>query len=433
MSNESKDESATPNIATPNDVSSNEATPTASSAPANQRDVENKREETIQSPGKQLAAARKKLGLTQQQVADRLHLRLNSVMAVEQDDLEPGVSVTFNKGYVRLYAKLVQLDAQPLLDAYDKVHVQDSQPAKLQSFSRRVTREASDQRWNMVTIVVILLVLGSVIGWWVQQSDSFSDSQNFVTDTIDNLFSEDESEGDNDAIEQDPQANVTTSGDDADMQRLDTGPQIPDDAVADASQLANDETNEALDNLSQTAESLQNDAVDQALNEENDAVVARSEELQSANDELDAAIDDGADALSNSTQDALDSANAIAQNALQQTEEAVNESTITAFDDIANTSSINPQGYRINEDGTVNIVFTFADDCWVSVKDVNGETMAIGVKKKGRVMEVSGLAPVRVILGAPQNVAINFAGKDYDMSVHPGGRSANFELSVESE
>lgn len=348
------------------------------------------------SPGRQLAKARVGLGLTQQQVADRLHLRVNSVQAVEEDALEKGVSVTFNKGYVRLYAKLVRLDAQPLLDAYDKLHASDNQPAKLQSFSRRVTREAHDLRWNMVTIVVVLLVLGSVIGWWVQQSDSLENSQSFVSETFDKLFSESDK-----GITNTNQTNLvgevdiqdTQVAEDSSVVLQNTGPAIPDNEVSEADAYVDEEdaTNEMLDTMPEpTAEPSEIAASD------NDFRATRS-------------------------------ANLI---------EGTNRQTDTQQDQLSDEFFApleTHNGFMVNTDGTVNMAFTFKDDCWVSVKDANDEVIAIGVKAKGRVMEVSGIPPIRVILGAPQNVEINFGGKDIDMTVYPGGRSANFQLSVESE
>jgi cytoskeleton protein RodZ len=79
------------------------------------------------------------------------------------------------------------------------------------------------------------------------------------------------------------------------------------------------------------------------------------------------------------------------------------------------------------------MVFTFSDDCWVSVKDANGEVVAIGVKVKGRVMEVSGLPPLEVILGAPGAVDIDFGGEQIDMSQFPVTRTANFQLPLQGE
>jgi cytoskeleton protein RodZ len=353
------------------------------------------------SPGKQLTKAREALGLTQKQIAVRLHLRLHSVQAVEQDELEEGVSVTFNKGYVRLYAKLVHLDEQAILEAYDKIHKQNTQPAKLQSFSRRVTREAHDYRWNLVTIVVVLLVLGSVVGWWVQQSDSFKDSQRFVADTFDSLFSETQNTQNADNINENPVINeADEAADEADVVRLNTGPEITDEAVAE---------------------------LDGSVNEiEQDTGEV---EVQNQVRDTEENIEDSIEAnIETNTDNIIENTNEIVDEASEQASEQINEI-------VDNTSSLigADKEYLVNDDGTVDMAFTFNDDCWVSVKDVNGEVIAIGVKTKGRVMQVSGLPPIQVILGTAQVVELNFGGLDIDMSSYSGGRSANFTLPIEND
>jgi len=348
------------------------------------------------SPGKQLIKAREALGLTQEQVADRLHLRINSVRAVEQDTPEPGVSVTFSKGYVRLYAKLVHLETEPLLAAYDKIHKQAEQPAKLQSFSKRVTREAHDQRWNMVTIVVVLLVIGSVIGWWVQQSDSFKDSQSFVANTFDSLFSESENaQNENDQTQTGQSVDTTSANDDVVAVRLNVGPEISEEAVAELEKKSNTLT--------------------QDIGEE---------EVQDATELMPNMIDDDIETLD-------DNVNVVAELTSNPSNNMIDEASDLAAE--ATSSFTADSGTKVNEDATANMVFTFKEDCWVSVKDANDEVIAIGVKTKGRVMEVSGLAPINVILCSPTNVDIVFNGKNVDMSIYPKTRTANFTLQVEND
>jgi len=346
------------------------------------------------SPGKQLKKAREDLGLTQQQVADRLHLRPKSVKAVENDALEPGVSLIFSKGYVRLYAKLVYLEVQPLLDAYERIHSRSNQPAKLQSFSKRVSREADDHKWNMVTVVVALLVLGSVIGWWAQQSDSLTTSQRFVSETLDKLFSESEqsedgastSSSETDSIGK-KESVLGLNLEQQDIARLNTGPEILEEDI--------DNSASNITNLSENEDSEQG-------------------------------LDANAEVLEQTDQ----------TNQTNQTDNEANQQFQTAVPNIVNispaTSAKVVNGVRMNADGSINMAFTFKTDCWVSVKDVNNETIAIGIKKQGRVMEVSGLAPIEIILCTPDNVDIDFGGKAIDMSVYPSGQAANFTLTVES-
>jgi cytoskeleton protein RodZ len=66
-------------------------------------------------PGKTLAAQREAMGWTVEQVADQLKLAVRQVVALEQGDYAnlPGPAVV--RGFVRAYAKVVKLDAAPLV------------------------------------------------------------------------------------------------------------------------------------------------------------------------------------------------------------------------------------------------------------------------------------------------------------------------------
>jgi cytoskeleton protein RodZ len=66
-------------------------------------------------PGKTLAAQREAMGWTVEQVADQLKLAVRQVIALEQGDYAnlPGPAVV--RGFIRAYAKVVKLDAAPLV------------------------------------------------------------------------------------------------------------------------------------------------------------------------------------------------------------------------------------------------------------------------------------------------------------------------------
>jgi cytoskeleton protein RodZ len=67
------------------------------------------------SPGAQLAAVRKQRGWSIEDVASQLNLAPRQVQAIENDDYEslPGMAVA--RGFIRAYAKLLKVDATPLL------------------------------------------------------------------------------------------------------------------------------------------------------------------------------------------------------------------------------------------------------------------------------------------------------------------------------
>lgn len=67
------------------------------------------------SPGGQLAAYRRECGLTVDQVASRLNLAPRQIVAIESDNYSalPGMPIV--RGFIRAYAKLLKVDAAPLL------------------------------------------------------------------------------------------------------------------------------------------------------------------------------------------------------------------------------------------------------------------------------------------------------------------------------
>ncbi|HET7061853.1 MAG TPA: RodZ family helix-turn-helix domain-containing protein, partial [Nitrosospira sp.] len=72
------------------------------------------------TPGQILRAARLGRGLSIQDVARQLRLSVRQVTALEEDDYSKLSSGTFLRGFVRNYAKLLQLDPAPLLQRIEE-------------------------------------------------------------------------------------------------------------------------------------------------------------------------------------------------------------------------------------------------------------------------------------------------------------------------
>ena len=66
--------------------------------------------------GQELAFAREAKGMSQEQIADILNLTLASVIALENDDYESLPGWTYVSGYLRAYARLLDLDSDSLRD-----------------------------------------------------------------------------------------------------------------------------------------------------------------------------------------------------------------------------------------------------------------------------------------------------------------------------
>ncbi|MGK5019327.1 RodZ domain-containing protein [Janthinobacterium lividum] len=87
--------------------------------------------------GAQLKAQREALGWPVEQVADQLKLAPRQVIALEAGDMAALPNVAVVRGFVRAYAKVVRLDAAPLV-AMIEVH-----PAPVQESATPVRREIS--------------------------------------------------------------------------------------------------------------------------------------------------------------------------------------------------------------------------------------------------------------------------------------------------
>ncbi|HYD96903.1 MAG TPA: RodZ domain-containing protein [Noviherbaspirillum sp.] len=122
------------------------------------------------SPGARLAAYREERGWTVEQVASQLNLAPRQVVAIEQDDYPalPGMPIV--RGFVRAYAKLLKVDAAPLLADLggETVLVHDSlaprktlstpfSEARLPSMNER---PGLSSRWVVGALLVILLGVG---------------------------------------------------------------------------------------------------------------------------------------------------------------------------------------------------------------------------------------------------------------------------------
>lgn len=136
------------------------------------------------SAGAQLAALRKERGWTVDQVASQLNLAPRQVAAIESDDYAslPGMPIV--RGFVRAYAKLLKIDAAPLLALLGGETVLAQEPlvprktlstpfseARLPSMSERPSLSS---KW---VIGLLLLILLGVALWAAQQSAEVTDLQ----------------------------------------------------------------------------------------------------------------------------------------------------------------------------------------------------------------------------------------------------------------
>jgi cytoskeleton protein RodZ len=117
-------------------------------------------------PGAQLASVRVEKGYTLEYVAGKLHLRVRVIELLEADAYNHMPEPVFIKGYLRAYAKLLDVPHQPLLDLFNRHHQSERKLEKAALWqSRRETHKAEHAvRW--LTSIFALVVLVAVAIWW---------------------------------------------------------------------------------------------------------------------------------------------------------------------------------------------------------------------------------------------------------------------------
>ncbi len=116
-------------------------------------------------PGSRLCQARVGLGLSREEVAQRLHLSLRQVLALESDDYVNLPGPTYVRGYLRAYANLVGLKSDNILAAYNAL----ADGNKIHNLSRLAPKEEITSQHHQVkfaTYAVVAILLGLALTWW---------------------------------------------------------------------------------------------------------------------------------------------------------------------------------------------------------------------------------------------------------------------------
>ncbi|MEZ8245008.1 RodZ domain-containing protein [Vibrio splendidus] len=288
--------------------------------------------------GTLLKNKRESLGLTQKQISDRLKLRVTLIQQIEENQFESDQVATFMRGYIRSYAKYVNLDEKVVLNALHHSGDAQHQEQEMLSFSRKTKTEKHNSRIMLLTWSIFAVIVGiSSLWWWQnQQQDTLSQS------------------------------------------------------------LANTESSEELvveESLDPELTSLE--VIEAEQNAETSPVTENSDELT----EVSSAED------------------SVTLDPVEEAPEAPDVASVTA-----EPETVAPEAV-VNE-----LVMQFSADCWIQVKDASGKTLSTGIKKAGQTLNLSGTAPYKVILGAPEGVSMTFASEPVDLSGYTSGKVARITL-----
>jgi len=123
------------------------------------------------SIGQTLRAAREKHSFSISYVASHTHLKEDIIVAIENDDHEQLSGPVFVKGYIRSYAKLLDLDVEPLIGDYSQANPVEYVTPEVKRL-KKVRSSGADPVviWSSVTVVALLV--GLMTTWWLHRDAS---------------------------------------------------------------------------------------------------------------------------------------------------------------------------------------------------------------------------------------------------------------------
>ncbi|MBE0366333.1 RodZ domain-containing protein [Pseudoalteromonas aurantia] len=123
--------------------------------------------------GYTLQVAREAAGFSIEEIAERLKLSPQQINQLERDDYDKLGPLTFIRGYLKSYCAILQLPAKETMGLFKSPEKQ-AVSKKMQSFSRRTEKEASDNRLMIISYVILIVTLGASGLWWWQSTDATS-------------------------------------------------------------------------------------------------------------------------------------------------------------------------------------------------------------------------------------------------------------------
>lgn len=324
-------------------------------------------EETLESKttmpvGQQLKQAREKKGLSDGDIAQAQHLRPAIIQAIEACDYQQVASELFLKGYVRAYAKQVGLDDNALVADLDREleplrqqREEEVQANPLVDIERRRRRK---RRIAKVVLLLAVVALAAYLAYAFLLSSAEPPTRTGAAESL----------------QPEPSSQVPTVSDStaAVAPEAMTVERASEQEVADVAELP-------------AAESEPEKTEEPAAGGSDGAITAAVKSAETA---------ETMPAASTESEPEPELAMAVGEPEVPETPAA----PVVATD-------------------AGRLQIRFEADCWVQVSDAAGNRLVNSLQRDGDQVDVTGEAPLRVVIGAVDAVAsIQFGGQPVNMS-----------------
>ncbi|MDP9520698.1 RodZ domain-containing protein [Pseudomonas putida] len=323
-----------------------------------------------QNPGELLRLAREKRDWSQAEVARKLNLTVSSLNHVETGAFDKLPGHTFARGYIRAYAKLMDLDQATLVEAFDRytgTHAKGSDVHSLGRIEEPV--RLSHNILRGVSLLLLVVVVGGGFVWWQDQGSLRG--KDLAKIALEHVEVE--------------SADGTTQ-----IHPLDE----PEDQAVTAGQ------------------------------QPESAPLA----LEQGTTEQPAAAAEQAPASPASTAAAAPAQQVPAQPAASVAPAPVAPAAPAAAAPVAPAAAVAAAEPAAVPAGSAKIAIQFTADCWTQVSDGNGKVLFSAVKRKGDNLELTGKPPFAVRLGFARGAQVSYNGQAVDVAPFTSGETARLKL-----
>lgn len=335
-----------------------------------------------QNPGELLRQARENRDWSQAEVARKLNLTVSSLNHVETGAFDKLPGHTFARGYIRAYAKLMDLDQAALVDAFDRytgTHAKGSDVHSLGRIEEPV--RLSHNILRGVSLLLLVAVVGGGFVWWQDQGSLRG--KDLAKIALEHVEVE--------------SADGTTQ-----IHPLDE----PEDQAVSAGQQPES-----------APLSLEGAAEQPAATEPAPASPAPAATATAA-------------AVPAPAQQAPVSPVASAPAAAPAPVAPVAPApTATApATPVATVAATEPAAPAAVPAGSAKVAIQFVADCWTQVTDGNGKVLFSAIKRKGDNLELTGKPPFSVRLGFARGAQVSYNGQAVDVAPFTSGETARLKL-----
>ena len=318
----------------------------------------------LPSPGRMLHEARiaRKIGL--EQVADVLRLHVSVIEALEADDAANLPAPAFVRGYLRAYAKMMEVPADQVIDAYNQLNGDDEPDIRIRK-GVKAQANSLDPRMRLATYVIAAVLIVLLALWWYTERDAAAP--------------------DSPAAEEEAAAGSLYEPSASEPGGKPGAPAAPGPVTART------------------------------------PVVQETSVPEAVSPELDAETTPGTGRVAAASGDTVEKEPVTkATEAEKALPESRAEAPDAAAEEMAQAPPAAPEGSQLR--------LVLKGDSWVEIHDAEGERLIYDLLRGGKTVDVYGREPFRVFLGNAAGVEVYLNGERFDHSAYDRGNLARFEL-----